>query len=792
MSFLKKFLKNEPKPVEAKNGNTPAGVQAMGAHLQRKFAKGVQYNMKIIIKGDRNVGKSCLLLRLQGQKFKEEYIPTDEIQVASIQWNYKATDDVVKVEVWDVVDKGRRKKKLDGLKLDLAADAVPDEPCLDADFVDVYKGTNGVILIMDITKQWTFDYVEREIPKIPGHIPVLVLANHRDMGHHRTVTEDQVRSFIEAFDRGDETAQIRYAEASMRNGFGLKYIHKFFNLPFLHLQRETLLRQLETNTQEILLTFQELDMYEDSEEQNYDLFLDNVTNKRRELQEKLAEKALEDAAKKRAEEVEQQQQQSQAQTGGTTAGDGTSSQKNGFFSSIMPTSASATALSTLPSLPTSTALKEAPPPRPIPGLNMEKPLSKKSVSPTANLQNSAASSLAEVPTPPPSKSAPVTPATTPQVEEKPSGGWMRFLPGNRSDKDKAKVQTEVNNSFQSGSPVQNVDDFAPDGGLDAGFLDDDAKISAVPATTFSDSDDDVKGNPMVAGFQDDLDSDDGTSNHGNSSSVNVPDIEISSEEEVLPDEPSKPAVKPPLDKKLKLPRSSHPAKNSDFSFGDESKLNVLNAKTRSSPRTEIPRQKIMQEAVEADVGAAVPSTKKAPRQESSDSSDDEGNSIGVFVLKDEDDVADEVSGNCAKIDDAEISAENVEETKPTLYTLNMDDLDVLERSYKGSVGVGSASSRILTDTSTDADASGSSARNSKKKQKSKEKTRDKESSKSEKKQRRHRAEEGDGDAGGKAKSKDGHDSKTKRSKKRESSSKNPAATNDLESFLSSTGPYESL
>ena len=38
------------------------------------------------------------------------------------------------------------------------------------------------------------------------------------------------------------------------------------------LQRETLLRQLETNMEEIESTVQELDMHEESEEQNYNMY----------------------------------------------------------------------------------------------------------------------------------------------------------------------------------------------------------------------------------------------------------------------------------------------------------------------------------------------------------------------------------------------------------------------------------------------------------------------------------------------------------------------------------------
>lgn len=256
--------------------------QAMSSSLQKKFARGVQYNMKIVIKGDRNVGKTCLFHRLQGKKFIEEYIPTDEIQVTSIQWNYKATDDIVKVEVWDVVDKGKKKKHFEGLKLENTQLEVEEEHALDAEFLDVYKGTNGVIMMLDLTKNWTFEYVQRELPKIPGHIPIIILSNHCDMSHHRSITAEHINYYIESI-ADTRSAQVRHSESSMRNGFGLKILHKFFNLPFLQLQKETLLRQLERNDMETNVTIQELDMYCNSDEANYGKFLETLVKKRREV-----------------------------------------------------------------------------------------------------------------------------------------------------------------------------------------------------------------------------------------------------------------------------------------------------------------------------------------------------------------------------------------------------------------------------------------------------------------------------------------------------------------------------
>ncbi|CAD5123231.1 DgyrCDS11592 [Dimorphilus gyrociliatus] len=453
-TFFKRILGdgNNSKVNDASKTNAPT---PMVASLQRKFAKGVQYNMKIVIKGDRNVGKTALFERLQGKKFREEYIPTDEIQVTCIQWNYKATDDVVKVEVWDVVDKGKPKKKTDSLKLSNNSIDELEEPCLDADFIDVFKGSHGVILMLDVTKSWTFGYVEREIVKIPDRIPILVLANHRDMGHHRTVSQDSIKTFLEDFERSrpEGSAQIRYAEASMKNGFGLKYLHKFFNLPFLQLQKESLLTQLETNRREFDATVHELNAYGESELQNYDLFIEQCQG----------------TGKKPKECVPD------------------------------------------------TSIKMAPPAKPIPGMQL-------------NISSSAPS--------PPTLS--ITPATTP-IQSPPSTS-TNFVSKLFKKIQKEEIETppkesikEAEASTSSQSPeesVKNIEEFVPEEGIDANFLaDTNEKSAKIDSGKDEESDDaDEKANPLVAGFQEDIDSEEDSVP---SRVSKVQDIQLSSDEDDL-------------------------------------------------------------------------------------------------------------------------------------------------------------------------------------------------------------------------------------------------------------------
>uniref|UniRef100_A0A8C3JFF0 Rab-like protein 6 n=1 Tax=Calidris pygmaea TaxID=425635 RepID=A0A8C3JFF0_9CHAR len=490
-SALKKLVGSDQTPVRDKN--IPAGLQSMNQALQRRFAKGVQYNMKIVIRGDRNTGKTTLWHRLQGKKFIEEYIPTQEIQVTSIHWNYKTTDDIVKVEVWDVVDKGKCKKRGDGLKLENDPQEAESEMALDAEFLDVYKNCNGVVMMFDITKQWTFNYILRELPKVPTHVPVCVLGNYRDMGEHRVILPGDVRDLIDNLNRPPGSSYFRYAESSMKNSFGLKYLHKFFNIPFLQLQRETLLRQLETNQLDIDATLEELSVQQETEDQNYELFLEMM----------------------------------EARSRGHTSPLATNGQSpsSGSQSPVVPPSSTSTGSSSpgtpqpLQPLSTSSAVSPEPPPSfsPVPAPEAQQPHA-----------------------PPPAAAPPAPPAAAPP----PKRSIISRLFGTAATSEPSPPQPDPAAAAPPSHPeapakVQSVEDFIPDDSLDHSFLEDpapqkDKGKQQIKHRVDSESDGEVPGgNPMVAGFQDDLDLDDKIPSRHTLAAERVPskNVTLSSEEE---------------------------------------------------------------------------------------------------------------------------------------------------------------------------------------------------------------------------------------------------------------------
>lgn len=466
-SALKKLVGSEP--VQLRDKNIPAGLQSMNQSLQRRFAKGVQYNMKIVIRGDRNTGKSTLWHRLQGKKFVEEYLPTQEIQATSIHWNYKTTDDVVKVEVWDVVDKGKGKRRGDNLKLENEPQE-SDEVALDAEFLDVYKNCNGVIMMFDITKQWTFNYILRELPKVPTHVPVCVLGNHRDMGEHRVILPDDIRDLIAGLNRPMGASYIHYAESSMKNGFGLKYLHRFFNIPFLQLQRETLLRQLETNQLDMDATLEELSVQQETEDQNYEIFLENLESR---------SKGYSSPGPANGQSPSSGSQSPIVPPSGASTGSSSPSTPQPLVSSqVQPQSPSVSASSPLP--PSTAVSGEA-------SAALE---SKPSAQSPEHLQASAASGV-----------------SAPQKR----GFISRWFGSSPAAEAPASAPDELP-ALVCPAKVQSVDDFVPDERLDKSFLEDSlpskTKMPQPPAAVDSDSDGENRGNPMVSGFQDELDPDD--------------------------------------------------------------------------------------------------------------------------------------------------------------------------------------------------------------------------------------------------------------------------------------------
>ena len=147
--------------------------------------------LKIIILGSSEVGKTCILNRYFHNEFKENVLSTVGIDFQTKF--FKFDDQKIKVNYIDTA--GQEKFR--------------------AISVNYLKGTNGVILVFDITNKETFDLLESWLNELKdtnkSNISKVLVGNKSDLAENREVTVEDANKFA-------NNINCKYFEASAKTG----------------------------------------------------------------------------------------------------------------------------------------------------------------------------------------------------------------------------------------------------------------------------------------------------------------------------------------------------------------------------------------------------------------------------------------------------------------------------------------------------------------------------------------------------------------------------------------------
>jgi Ras-related protein Rab-1A len=134
-------------------------------------ANDYDYLFKVLIIGNSGVGKSCLLLRFAEDMFSDNYISTIgvDFKIRKLELEGKS----IKLQIWDTAGQERFRTITKSY----------------------YRGSNGIVVVYDITDRESFDQVQHWMSEIDAHASAevcrLLVGNKADLNDKRAVKTDE-------------------------------------------------------------------------------------------------------------------------------------------------------------------------------------------------------------------------------------------------------------------------------------------------------------------------------------------------------------------------------------------------------------------------------------------------------------------------------------------------------------------------------------------------------------------------------------------------------------------------
>lgn len=146
--------------------------------------------IKLLILGDSGVGKTCLLLRYVNDMYSPSFMTTIGIDFKTKYMNYNGQ--CIKLQIWDTAGQERFRTITNSY----------------------FKGSQGILLVFDITDRPTFSSIRRWIDQIKEHtepssiINIILIGNKCDL-QRRQVSHEEGEALAKEFD-------IQYIETSCK------------------------------------------------------------------------------------------------------------------------------------------------------------------------------------------------------------------------------------------------------------------------------------------------------------------------------------------------------------------------------------------------------------------------------------------------------------------------------------------------------------------------------------------------------------------------------------------------
>jgi len=145
----------------------------------------IDYQFKIIIVGDPNVGKTSLILRYTDNAFRRNYVPTLGVMVSDKI--FKIEDSIVQLTLWDIGGQ----QKFQTMRNQF------------------YRGSDAVFLVFDLTRvesfnnipKW-FSDVSQQLKDRSEEIMGFIIGNKKDLIDKIQVTEDMERLIANKLELG--------------------------------------------------------------------------------------------------------------------------------------------------------------------------------------------------------------------------------------------------------------------------------------------------------------------------------------------------------------------------------------------------------------------------------------------------------------------------------------------------------------------------------------------------------------------------------------------------------------